>query len=138
PTRRSSDLLRPIVEDMAEMATAPATMHLDPLHHQRSVAMHTDDLRQRRPEARPARAAIELGLRREERLRAPLAGKDAAAMLAVERAAIGPFSALTAQDVIGRRPQFLPPCGIAHRNGKALRRLGLMATGGQPDADSPQ
>ena len=53
---------------------------------------------QRRPEARPARAAVELGRRGEQGEVAAGAGEDAGAMLLEQRAGPGRLGALLAQD----------------------------------------
>ena len=59
-------------------------------------------------------------------------------MLVVERTAIGPLGPFAAQDVIGCRAELLLPRGIAHRDRKALRRLGLTPAGGKPDAQGAE
>src|ERR1700685_311073 len=55
--------LRPVVEDMAEMAAAAMARHRRARHAERAIGGLVDGLVQRRPKARPAGAAFEFGLR---------------------------------------------------------------------------
>jgi hypothetical protein len=55
-----------VLEHVAEMPAASATMHLGPDQEQATLLRGANAARERRPEARPTRAAVELGLRREE------------------------------------------------------------------------
>src|SRR6185437_11542760 len=59
--------LRAIVEDVAEMAAAAAAMHLGPRHAEGAVFGGRDGVFERLVEARPARAALEFGVGREQR-----------------------------------------------------------------------
>src|SRR5689334_12669891 len=59
--------LRAIVEDVTEMAAATAAMHLGAQHAEGAVFRLADRVLQRLIEARPAGAAFELGVRREQR-----------------------------------------------------------------------
>jgi len=62
---------------MAEMTAAAAAMHLYPDHAVRRVARRADGIVERRPEARPARAALEFGVRGKQRLVAAGTGEGA-------------------------------------------------------------
>src|SRR6266404_4676648 len=53
--------LRPVLEDMAEMPAATAAMHLGAGHEEAAVSVGLDPILERRREARPAGAAVELG-----------------------------------------------------------------------------
>src|SRR5205807_5465889 len=76
----------------------------------------------RRPKARPPGAAVELGVRRKERLTAAGAVIDPAAILLVERARPGTFGAVFPQYSVLRRRQLAPPFLFAQRNRKRLPR----------------
>ena len=56
--------LRAVIEDMAEMAAAPAAMDLGAGHKKASVGFGFDRIFERRREARPPGAAVEFGVRR--------------------------------------------------------------------------
>src|ERR1051326_7857976 len=71
--------LRPVVEDMAEGAAAPAAMHFGPRQDQAVIVRRADRVFDRRVEARPSGAALELGLRPEHRQVAAGASEDAGA-----------------------------------------------------------
>ena len=73
--------LRAVIEHMAEVAAAAAAVDGRPGHADGGVGLGPDRLVERSPEARPARAAVELGVRGERVLLAPRAGKDALAVL---------------------------------------------------------
>src|SRR5579871_7016245 len=77
--------LRTIVEHMAEMPAATAAMDLRPLHAQGIVLRRGHGALQRRPEARPTGAAVELGGRGEQVEVAAGAGEVALALLMQER-----------------------------------------------------
>src|ERR1700722_8625728 len=89
---------RPVVEDMAEMAAAAATMNLGPQHSEGTVFGLADRVVERLIEARPAGAAFEFGLRGEQRQVAAGAGENALAMLVEQRAGIRALGAFLAQD----------------------------------------
>src|SRR5258707_15280281 len=59
--------LRPIVEHVAEMAAATAAVNFGPQHPKSAVLGFADGVFERLIKARPAGAALELGLRREQR-----------------------------------------------------------------------
>src|SRR5512141_645596 len=89
--------LRPIVEDVAEMAAAAAAVDLGPQHAEGTVLGLADGVFQRLIEARPAGAAFEFRLRGEQRQVAAGTGEDALAMLLEQRARARPLGALLAQ-----------------------------------------
>ncbi len=121
--------LRPVVEHMAEMAAAAAAMHFGPQHHEGAVLGGGHRIGQRLVEARPAGAAVELGLGGEQRLVATGASEGSLAMLLVQRAAVGPLGAMLAQDAVLRRGQLAMPLlrGPGHLEalGLALGCVGL-------------
>src|SRR6202035_4783860 len=78
--------LRPVVEDVAEMAAAAAAVNFGAQHPEGAVLGLADGVLQRLIEARPAGAALEFRLRGEQRQVAAGAGEDAHAMLLQERA----------------------------------------------------
>src|ERR1700745_3404490 len=59
--------LRPVVEDVAEMTAATAAGNFGTQHAEGAVFVLADGVLQRLIEARPAGAAFEFGLRREQR-----------------------------------------------------------------------
>src|SRR5579864_1518746 len=125
--------LRPVVEDMAEMAAAAAAMHLGPRHAEGAVLGGGDGIVQRLVEARPAGAALELGLGGEQRQVAASAGEDALAMLLQKRARPGTFGAFLAQDFILLRRELRPPFGVGLLDFElfgSLRRRALEPTQG--------
>src|SRR5437016_263121 len=69
--------LRAVVEDMAEMAAAAAAMHFDPRDAVGAVLGAADRVVEWLPEARPAGAAVELGVGGEQRQVAAGTGEDA-------------------------------------------------------------
>src|SRR3546814_10304379 len=77
------------------------------------IARGADGAGQRRPEAGPARAAVELGLRTEKPLPATGAGEDTGAMFLVEGTGEGIFSLSLAQHLICYRPYAPAPLRIA-------------------------
>ena len=81
--------LRPIVEDVAEMAAAAAAMNFGAQHPEGAVFGLADGVLERLVEARPAGAALKFGLRGEQRQVAAGAGEDALAMLLEQRARSG-------------------------------------------------
>src|SRR5262249_42529126 len=88
---------RAVVEDVAEVRAAAAALDLDAREAEQVVLLGVDQLlAQRRPEARPAGAGVELGGRREQRVAAGDADVGADALevlvLAGERA-LGPLLA---------------------------------------------
>jgi len=98
---------------MAEVTAAAAAQDFGADHPVGGIGAGNDRALQRLVEARPARAAIELGRRGEQSLVAPGTGKNALAMLLVERAGEGAFGAGLPQDVIALWAQLLEPGRIA-------------------------
>src|SRR4051812_19070313 len=88
---------RTVLEDMAEMAAALRAMHLHPAHEQAVVLGGRDAAFERREEARPAGAALELFAAAKERRAAGGAGESARALLPIERARSRAFGAVLAQ-----------------------------------------
>src|SRR6516225_2908142 len=105
------------------MATASAAMHLGTQHAQGAVFGDADGVLQRLIEARPAGAAVELGLGGEQRQVAAGAGKSPLAMLLQERAGPGALSALLAQDLILLRGELRTPLGVGLFDLERLRGL---------------
>src|SRR5438309_4123960 len=94
-----SSRLRPVVEDVPEMAAAAAAVDFGPQHAEGPVFGLADGVVERLIEARPAGAALELGLRGEQRQVATGAGEDALAMLVQQRARTWALGALLAEDI---------------------------------------
>ena len=104
--------LRPVVENMPEMAAAAAAMHLGPQHPVGPVFGLADGVLERLIETRPAGAALEFRLRGEQRQIAAGAGEGALAVLFQERTRSRPFGALLAQDFVLLRRQLRAPFGV--------------------------
>src|SRR5262245_52934956 len=83
--------LRAVGKDMTEMAAAVRAVHLGPHHQPASIEARPDRAAERTPETRPAGAAVEFRVRREERMPAAGAEVGAPPRLVVERAAERPF-----------------------------------------------
>src|SRR5437763_15656370 len=103
---------------MAEVAAAAAAMNFGSRHEKAAVGLGFDRLVERRPKARPAGAAVELGVRRKQRLPAPGAVIDPGAVLLIERAGSGTLRAVLPQHAVLRRRQLTPPVLFAQRNRK--------------------
>jgi hypothetical protein len=103
---------RAVVEHVAEMAEAPPAMQLGEGCKEATVCLGLDRIGQRIKEARPARAAFELGIGGKQRQIATCASEDALAVLTVERAGARTFGAVIAQDVVLRRRQALAPVRV--------------------------
>jgi hypothetical protein len=102
-----------VVEQVPEMPAATAAMDLYADHAERSVPRCADRLFvQRCPEAWPAGAALELGLRRKQAEIAARAGEDAWAMLIEERARKGSLGRALPQYRVLIRRQQLASLGI--------------------------
>ena len=84
---------RTIVKDMALMAAAIGAVHFGAGHEQRLVLGRAQRAVDKGIKARPAGAAVELGLGGEQRLGAAGAEKGAGAMLVIERRGEGTFGA---------------------------------------------
>src|SRR5215469_10752618 len=92
--------LRTVIEDVAEMAAAAAAMYLRAQHAEGPVRGGADRVLERLVEARPAGAALELGLGGEQRQVAAGAGEDTFAVLLQKRAGARTLGALVAEDLI--------------------------------------
>src|SRR6476620_1620369 len=100
---------RAVVEHVAEMTAAAAAMNLVAHHAEGAVGVFQHRVLDRLVETRPARAAVELGCRIEERQVASGAGESAGAVLVVERAGEGTLGVLLAQHGILLGREQLPP-----------------------------
>src|SRR5450631_232779 len=107
---------RAVVEDVAKVAAAAPAPHLGPFHQKTPVGFGPHRAFDWTPEARPARPALELGLRFEERQLAAGTSKNILAMLLQQRAAEGPFGALVSENLILVRREQAPPflVGLLH------------------------
>src|ERR1700722_6406066 len=129
--------LRPVVEDVAEMAAAAAAVNFGAQHPEGAVLSLADGVLQRLIEARPAGAALEFRLRGEQRQVAAGTGEDALAMLFQERARTRALGAFLAQDLILLRRQLRTPLGVGLFDLELFRGLcrgsAQPAEGGQPE-----
>src|SRR5712692_6627346 len=101
--------LRAVVEDVAEVTTAAPAVHLGANHAEAPVPGGADTVIDRRPEAGPPRAAVELGFRREERQVAARAVEGAATVFLVERARAGVLGPVLAEHSVLLGRQRRPP-----------------------------
>src|SRR4030088_1976448 len=104
--------LRPIVEDVTEMAAAAAAVNFGPQHPKGAVFGLADGVVERLIKTRAGGAALEFRLRGEQRQVAAGAGEDALAMLLEQRARTRALGALLAQDFILLRRQLRAPFRI--------------------------
>src|SRR5260370_1147356 len=104
--------LRPVVEDVAEMAAAAAAVNFGPQHPKSTVFGLADGVLERLIKTRPAGAALVFGLRGEQRQIAAGAGEDALAMLLEQRARTGALGAFLAQDFVLLRRQLRAPLRV--------------------------
>src|ERR1700694_2595498 len=104
--------LRPIVEDVAEMAAATAAVNFGPQHPKGPVLGLADGVLERLIKTRPAGTALEFRLRREQRQIAAGAGENALAMLLEQRARTGTLGTFLAQDFILLRRQLRAPLRV--------------------------
>src|SRR6267143_4590618 len=116
--------LRPIVENVTEMAAAAAAVDFGPQHPEGAVFGLADGIVERLIETRPAGAALEFRLRGEQRQVAAGAGEDALAMLLEQRARPRTLGALLAQDFILLRRQLRAPFRIGLFDLELLRGVG--------------
>src|SRR5579864_4880577 len=98
-----------VVENVTQMTAAAMAMHLGARQEQLEIARCLDRTLDGREEARPTRAAIELGVRSKELERAGRADEHPAAVLVVEWAREGPLRAVLPEhpELLGR--QLLAP-----------------------------
>src|SRR6267143_1770769 len=122
--------LRPIVENVTEMAAAAAAVDFGSQHPEGAVFGLADGVLERLIKTRPAGAALEFRLRGEQRQVAAGAGEDALAMLLEQRARSRTLGALLAQDVILLRRQLRAPFRIGLFDLELLR--GVRGRGSQP------
>src|SRR5712671_2653487 len=115
--------LRPIVEEVTEMAAAAAAVDFGPQHSKGAVFGLADGIIERLIKTRPAGAALEFRLRGEQRQVAAGAGEDALAMLLEQRARTRALGALLAQDFILLRRQLRAPFCIGLFDLEFLRRV---------------
>src|SRR5438552_3770382 len=94
------------------MAAAAAAMDLGPFHADGIVVAGQHGMRERRPEAGPAGAALIFGSRGIERKGTPRAVERALAMLLEQGAGEGALGGGMAQDFIGGGGQPLAPLGV--------------------------
>src|SRR5579864_1794849 len=111
---------RPVIEDMAEMPAAAPAMHLGANHEKAPVARRFDRFVERRGEARPAGAAVELAAGVKQRLSAAGTMIDPRVVLLVERAGSSALGAVLSQHAILRGAQPLAPLRIVERNLEGL------------------
>src|SRR6187455_3130305 len=123
---------------MAEVAAAAATMHRGARHPEAAVRRRAHRVVERLPEARPARAAFEFGLGREEIELAARAAEDAFAVLVVQRTRTRAFRGFLAQHLERVGAQDLLPflLGVRDLEGRGLRRAAAAAQ--RIDAQSAQ
>src|SRR5471032_985039 len=129
--------LRPIVEDVTEMAAAAAAVNFGAQHPEGAVFGLADGVLERLVKTRPAGAALEFRLRGEQRQVAAGAGKDALAVLLEQRARSRTLGAFLAQDFILLRRQLRAPFGVGLLDLEFLRGLCRGAAqppeGGKPE-----
>src|SRR3954463_13361091 len=100
---------RTVVEDVALVAAAAHAVVLGARDKHLVVRLRRDRSGQRRPEARPAGAALELGVRRKQRQVAAGADEAPLALLVVERARSRVLGAFVAQHFVRARAEALLP-----------------------------
>src|SRR5262245_13087852 len=108
---------RAVGEHMAQVAAAAAAVHLRAHHEVAAVLGGLHGARLRIVEARPAGAALELGLGNEQRLSAAGALERAGPLLGKQRAAARRLGAVLAHDVVLLRREQLAPLrvGVGYR-----------------------
>src|ERR1700730_3507947 len=116
--------LRSIVEDVADMAAAATAVNFGPQHPESAVFGLADGVIERLVKTRPAGAALEFRLRREQRQVAAGAGEYALAVLLEQRARSWPLGALLAQNLILLRRQLRAPFRIGLVDLELLRGVG--------------
>src|SRR4051794_27157000 len=121
---------RSIVEDVAEVTAAATAMNFSPQHPKRAVLGFADCILERLIETRPTRAALELGLRGEQRQIATGAGEGALAVLLQQRAGTWALGPLLAQDLVLLRRELCAPFRVGFFDFELFR--GLCRGGTQP------
>src|ERR1700716_4183571 len=122
--------LRPIVEEVSERTATAATMDHGRHHAESAVFGLADGILERLIETRPAGAALEFGLRGEQRQVAAGAGEDALAVFLEQRARTRALGALLAQDLILLRRQLRAPFRVGLFDLEFFR--GVRGVGPQP------
>src|SRR5262249_37273241 len=107
---------RAVGKDVAEVAATARTVHLDAFHEKTVVRRCLDGAPDRRPKARPAGAALELGRRFEQRLTAGRADERACSLFKIERAGPWALGTVLAQHAKLLRCQRLAPLFVALLN----------------------
>src|SRR5687767_9683733 len=105
-------IARAVVEDVTQVPLAARADDLGADHAVRGVAMLLDRAVFGAHEARPARAAVELGTAFEQGLPAPGAGIFAGSFVLLVLAGERPLGAVLTQDLVLLRRQPLAPFGI--------------------------
>src|SRR6185436_7184161 len=100
---------RPVIEYVAEVATAAAAMYLVADHAVAAIRFHFNGVGDRIIEARPARSTLEFHLGCEQRLVAGHAAERAGPLLVQQRAASRHFGAVLAHDLVLLRREQLAP-----------------------------
>lgn len=111
---------RPVIEDMAQMASTPATMHLSADHAVAAILRSFNRPGNRAVEAWPTCAAVEFLCRFEQNLTTAHTNKGARPLLDVQSAAVGCFSAVSSHDAVLLGRQETPPFLISMRDRKVL------------------
>src|SRR3954447_9243928 len=119
-----------IVEDVAEVTAAATAMNFSPQHPKRAVLGFADCILERLIETRPTRAALELGLRGEQRQIATGAGEGALAVLLQQRAGTWALGPLLAQDLVLLRRELCAPFRVGFFDLEFFR--GLCRRGTEP------
>ena len=107
---------RTVVKHVSQVPAAAAAVDLDARYSEHRIGALADCVVERLPEAGPAGAAVELGLRGKELKRAAGAAERARPMLIVERARERAFGAFTPQHGELRRCQQLLPFLVGVRD----------------------
>src|SRR5262245_26371850 len=102
------------------MSAAVAAMHLDTLHEEAADVTGAHRAFQRLEEARPAGAALKLGIRGKQVLAAAGADELAVALFRVQRAGAGALGAVLAQHLVLRRGKLRAPLLLGVGVGKRL------------------
>src|SRR5207245_11095144 len=112
----------PVRRHVAEVAAAARAMHFRAPHEEMPVLARAHRSRQGPEEARPAGAAVELGVRAEAQLAAAPAAEGTGALLIIQRAAAGALGAVRPQHPVGLGRELPPPLlvGLLDREMLAL------------------
>src|SRR5256885_14468361 len=94
------------------MTAAARAVHFRAASEQGPILARADRPRERLKEARPARAAVELGVRRKQRLAAARAAEGAGACFVIEGTGPGALGAILAQHLVGLGRELAAPVGV--------------------------